>query len=353
MKTRGLHIFLTACVFMCVISCHAPVNVLRNEVSFKHIKEEASLNGSGYCIVLVDDDYDIQYYKSKIIDKNEGNPCLWNFVNVDRPENYWYKWLLGTWKSPFTIIFDNDGQIENIVFGTSEYACKSIESAISSRGKGIIYKNFGFARNSDIPDCIENADEFIYNHLQLISDTACTYCEKYLKADSLAHISGYPFSSYLKLCYGRHIFSKNSIAKMACGFIDKYIGATYSKITYSSLIQRVSEDFLTENSQTLIDTKVRIAKKHYRIGDEVPITVTITNNGEDDISIEKIETTCSCIKMVPENRNYRRIIRPHETINYLFSMELESSGKVYHEIYFYTNSPAPLATAAVKVFFEQ
>ena len=105
---------------MCVISCHAPVNVLRNEVSFKHIKEEASLNGSGYCIVLVDDDYDIQYYKSKIIDKNEGNPCLWNFVNVDRPENYWYKWLLGTWKSPFTIIFDNDGQIENIVFGTSE-----------------------------------------------------------------------------------------------------------------------------------------------------------------------------------------------------------------------------------------
>lgn len=34
-------------------------------------------------------------------------------------------------------------------------------------------------------------------------------------------------------------------------------------------------------------------------------------------------------------------------------MELESSGKVYHEIYFYTNSPAPLATAAVKVFVEQ
>ena len=57
--------------------------------------------------------------------------------------------------------------------------------------------------------------------------------------------------------------------------------------------------------------------------------------------------------MVPENRNYRRVIRPHETINYLFSMELESSGKVYHEIYFYTNSPAPLATAAVKVFVEQ
>ena len=54
---------------MCAVSCHAPVNVLRNEMSFEQIKEEASLNGSGYCIVLVDDDYDIQYYKSQYFGK--------------------------------------------------------------------------------------------------------------------------------------------------------------------------------------------------------------------------------------------------------------------------------------------
>lgn len=336
-------------------ACNIPKERIRYETPFEEIKEEAGQKGKKFCIVLTDSSNIKEYRNTVILAMKHNNQAIWDFINTDNPDNRWYEWLLGTWNSPYTLIFDKNGKLENIVFGISEYACISIESTISPHNEGIRHRNFGFRKNSAIPESIMNVNEFIESHLQLIADTTETYYGKYIKADSLAMISEYPFSEYLKLHYGSHVFSKDSIAKMAHGFIERYLHSSYPKITYSSLIQTISKMFLLENAESPLKLETHIAKGPYHIGDEANITVSVTNNGHENITIEKIETTCGCIKTLPAGRHFRKTIRQNETVNYRFSMELEYSGTIYHEIYFYfhTGNAASLATAGIELNVEQ
>ena len=338
-----------------VSACNTYKNCIGYEIPYGRMKEAARLDDKQFCIVLTDSN-SVEKYKNTIIAGMEDcGRTLWSFINIDNPDNNWYKWLLGVWNSPFTLIFDKNGQLENIVFGISEYACISIESTISPHNGGIPHRNFGFRKNSAIPESIMNVNEFIESHLQLIADTTETYYGKYIKADSLAMISEYPFSEYLKLYYGSHVFSKDSIARMAHGFIERYLHSSYPKMTYSSLIQTISKMFLLENGKSPLKLETHIAKGPYHIGDEANINVSVTNNGHENITIEKIETTCGCIKTIPAGRHFRKTIRRNETVNYRFSMELEYSGTIYHEIYFYfhTGNAASLATARIEVNVEQ
>ena len=336
-------------------ACNIPKERIRYETPFEEIKEEAGQKGKKFCIVLTDSSNIKEYRNTVILAMKHNNQAIWDFINTDNPDNRWYEWLLGTWNSPYTLIFDKNGKLENIVFGISEYACISIESTISPHNEGIRHRNFVFRKNSAIPKSIMNVNEFIESHLQLIADTTETYYGKYIKADSLAMISEYPFSEYLKLHYGSHVFSKDSIAKMAHGFIERYLHSSYPKITYSSLIQTISKMFLLENAESPLKLGTHIAKGPYHIGDEANITVSVTNNGHENITIEKIETTCGCIKTLPAGRHFRKTIRQNETVNYRFSMELEYSGTIYHEIYFYfhTGNAASLATAGIELNVEQ
>jgi|GEM_PF-2790924 hypothetical protein len=340
-----------------VSACNTYKNCIGYEIPYGRMKEAARLDDKQFCIILTDSN-SVEKYKNTIIAGMEDcGRTLWSFINIDNPDNNWYKWLLGVWNSPFTLIFDKNGQLENIVFGISEYARMSIESTVSphNEDEGIRHKNFGFRANSAVPDGIGNANKFIESHLQLIADTTETYYGKFLKADSLAMIAEYPFSEYLKLHYGSHVFSKDSIAKMAHGFIERYLHSSYPKITYSSLIQTISKMFLLENAESPLKLETHIAKGPYHIGDEANITVSVTNNGHENITIEKIETTCGCIKTLPAGRHFRKTIRQNETVNYRFSMELEYSGTIYHEIYFYfhTGNAASLATAGIELNVEQ
>lgn len=338
-----------------VSACNTYKNCIGYEIPYGRMKEAARLDDKQFCIVLTDSN-SVEKYKNTIIAGMEDcGRTLWSFINIDNPDNRWYEWLLGTWNSPYTLIFDKNGKLENIVFGISEYACISIESTISPHNGGIPHRNFGFRKNSAIPESIMNVNEFIESHLQLIADTTETYYGKYIKADSLAMISEYPFSEYLKLYYGSHVFSKDSIARMAHGFIERYLHSSYPKMTYSSLIQTISKMFLLENGKSPLKLETHIEKGPYHIGDEANITVSVTNNGHENITIEKIETTCGCIKTIPAGRHFRKTIRRNETVNYRFSMELEYSGTIYHEIYFYfhTGNAASLATARIEVNVEQ
>lgn len=336
-------------------ACNIPKERIRYETPFEKIKEEAGQKGKKFCIVLTDSSNIKEYRNTVILAMKHDNQAIWDFINTDNPDNRWYKWLLGTRNPPYTLIFDKNGKLENIVFGISEYACISIESTISPHNGGIPHRNFGFRKNSAIPESIMNVNEFIESHLQLIADTTETYYGKYIKADSLAMISEYPFSEYLKLYYGSHVFSKDSIARMAHGFIERYLHSSYPKMTYSSLIQTISKMFLLENGKSPLKLETHIAKGPYHIGDEANINVSVTNNGHENITIEKIETTCGCIKTIPAGRHFRKTIRRNETVNYRFSMELEYSGTIYHEIYFYfhTGNAASLATAGIELNVEQ
>lgn len=350
MKTRGLHIFLTACVFMCAVSCHAPVNVLRNEMSFEQIKEEASMDGSGYCIVLVNNDYDIQYYKSKIIDKNEENPCLWDFVNVDRPENYWYKWALGTGKTPYTLVFTQSGILENIVFGVSDYAYESIIGTISSSDNDVPHINFGFNTNSVITLDDRLANEFVYNIMCLTRDTAGTSFEKYRKADSLSHVYRYPFNDYLRLRYGSEILDKDSQRSMATDFVRRYAEPYYSNI-YSTLLKDVSESILREGKPEPVKIKTYVNSKKYSLADTATIVVSVTNTTRSNIEITKIVSSCDCMEMTGNDSS---VIFPYETVNFVFSMMIEETGEINRDICFFTDiSEMPIAIADFKIHVSQ
>ena len=345
-----LPILLVFPILNLISACDIDKVHIRYEMPYEQMREEAMQEGKKSCIILIDSSDMKEYTNTVIHAMKHSDNVLWNFIDINSIDNYWYKWLLGTFKSPFTLIFDKDGQIENIVFGTSEYACTSIESTISPCSEGIIRKNFGFDKNSVIPDRILSANDFIESHMQLIADTSETYYGKYLKADSLAMISGYPFSEYLKLYYGSHVFSRDSIANMANCFIKRYLRSSYTNMIYSSLIQTISKMFLLENAQSPLKVETHIAKGPYHIGDTIKIVISITNTSDTEITIKQILTSCNCIE---SENNHILSIMPHETLNYIFNMNIYQTGRIYQEINFITDSCMPLVTGHINIFVKQ
>ena len=107
-------------------ACNIPKERIRYETPFEKMKEEAGQKGKKFCIVLTDSSDIKEYRNTVVLAMKHNNQAIWDFINTDNPDNRWYEWLLGTWNSPYTLIFDKNGKLENIVFSISENLFKFI-----------------------------------------------------------------------------------------------------------------------------------------------------------------------------------------------------------------------------------
>ncbi|HIZ86375.1 MAG TPA: hypothetical protein IAC04_07785 [Candidatus Coprenecus stercoravium] len=332
------------------VSCHTRMNDLVNEFSLEQVKE-LSHGNSPFCIVLIDDNYDRQQYERKIIFHNKSSRCMWKFVNINNPENYWYKWVLGISKVPFTLVFDQNGILTDMVYGVSEYAMESVIGAISSsESENIPYKNFGFSANSVLVVSESgNEEDCVHAIMCLLEDTLSSFHERFLKADSLSSCCESPFINYLKLRYGAEILGKDTIDFMAADFIDKYATDLHYLDIYSDLIQNVSKTMLYAGLPSPIEVKVHNVDRTYNPFDTAKIVVSVTNTTDTDIEIKKVIKRCDCIG---QEGDYS-VVFAHETVNYVFSTIADNIGKFNHKIYFFTDSKMPLAVADFKINVSQ
>ncbi|ADV42478.1 DUF1573 domain-containing protein [Bacteroides helcogenes] len=300
---------------------------------YNAIKEKASAYKAGFNIILVDSNYDLQKYKDKIIHPNETKKTLWNFINVGIPQNHWYKHLLGTEKVPFTLSFNDTGNLVNIVFGISKYADESINFTVApTTANGLSYTNFGFKENSVITAKGTKICSLIQQIIDIRQNTLLTDKEKYNSLNHLMKDTVYPYGLYLKFKYTISFAPKDSTLTLAKEFLTRYSDRQYAPI-FKPLIQE-AYNFLNPQRKTALQITTNLNKQYYHKGDTIRISVKITNRSSSTIPITSIEPSCDCIKSIP---GYDSQILPHRSTEYHFLMKAEDKGELYREIYFNTN----------------
>jgi len=313
------------------------------DLTYNQIKERAQLSDREFCIIIYNEDYDLNLYKAKIISPEIRNKVLWNFVNTDFHQHSWYKYLLGSEKVPFTLLFDRTGHLKNIVYGISRYSHESIKSTILFPQRNIKYKNFGFNENSIININYYSIDSYIDEIINICHDSTYTNVQRHDKLNHSISKFEYPYNLFLKLCLDTLELQKDSIAILANKMFRKFANAHYSAI-YKPLFKEISDR--TTTGKTPLFISIPQDGKHYPIESLINITAKVTNITADTIKITKIEPSCNCITLTDTQTN---AIPPFSTLEYKFLMEADMSGELFREIYFHTDSCVPLIIAEFKI----
>lgn len=148
MRANNHHLTFILATLLCVLtSCYHTWDNVYFNIDYPEIKEQAKTRKQPFCIVLTDSTYNSKLYFQKI--KQTQDKAIWNFINTELPQNHWYQHLIGSQKRPFTLVFNKEGKLVNIVYGVSHYAIQSVESSITTP-QNISYLFFGFASNSTL-----------------------------------------------------------------------------------------------------------------------------------------------------------------------------------------------------------
>lgn len=319
------------------------------DFEYQQIKEIASSSGKYFCIILVDSTFNISSYKKKISSAESTQYTIWNFVNIQTSQHSWYKYLLGSEKTPFTLVFNPNGKLRNIVYGISKYAFESIESSLRPISQKTCYEHFGFLENSAIPISPQKINSFFDRMIKIKSSSNNNEKSYYDSLTTSIKDLEYPYNLYLKINYERRHLHNDSSILHAKELLNKY-GNTYYASIFKSLFLDINEQI---NQCVNITNKLQISVSpssyNCHINDTLKIKVQATNNTQSAIEIRKIEPSCNCIT---QTGTFSMAIPPKQIVEYEFYLIPEEKGEIYREIYFHTNSDLPVAIAEFKVFVE-
>lgn len=351
MKAKTI-VILPALVITCIafLSGCFPSEKEKNifyEMSYQQITEESQSRQKGFCLILTDSNFDCNKYQKKIISTELKDKVLWNFVNTDKESNHWYKYLLGSEKTPFTMVFNDKGKLINIVFGVSSFSYCSIASAISTCSpEEIRYKNFGFAENSVLATDNLDINTFLNDLIQIHQDQSNAASLKCEKIKESIKEQEYPYNLFLQIQHSLSFMPKDSVNHLAERLIRKYTNAYYSP-TFKPLLT-TTKIILNQDKNEPLHLKVQIPDNHtFCIGDNIQITVKASNLTQDSLRLIRIEPSCNCITMKDAPW---RVLPPSSTTEYNFQMKAEETGELYREIYFETDTDIPLTVADFKLF---
>lgn len=336
---------LCSCLFC---GCHdESKNNVFYDWEYLSIKEKSISEKRIFCIVLVDSAFDVSKYLEKMKRTDFFPSFTWYIVNTDVKENNWYKYLLGSSKSPFTLQFDTCGNLRNITYGISRFSLQSLDESLTSSDKDVVvYRNFGFLENSAIH--ANSSDVHLQiNHLLKLKDflsdsTGCNIdTDTIMKDMTLA----YPYSEYLKIQCDKRFHRNDSAILRGKEFLEHYGNASYGN-TYGSLLAEVRH--LVEEL-TFVGGMVATADSETyccTLGDTLNIQIRLTNQTHSPVEISSIEPSCHCIQIsgFPKEQ-----ILPGESKIYDFFFIPDSEGHFYREIYFHSNGDLPVTIASFQI----
>lgn len=305
--------------------------------TYEELMSHAIDQNSKFCIVLIDEKFQIDKYVNKVIINPYKNRALWTFIDVNNKANEWFKFLLGTSKTPFTLIFNENGKLENVTYGISKYACISIWNSLSTKESTNTFKNFGFLENSVIDSNTTNITEQLNNIIRIRNDSDLTDEERLCLLNSLIKNIDYPYSHYLKILALFNQSKKDSLNMMINSFIHNYSNSFYISI-YAPLFEQLNN--LKDKSVNCSELKIQtwLNNTQYQVSDTIKIEVCLSNKTTENIIINRIEPSCNCIKIADQKNT---VISPNKSHTFKFYMIADEIGSIYREIYFYTNTCVP------------
>lgn len=318
-----------------------------SNLSFPTAIDMAAKDKKHFCIVLVDSTCDIKQYKDKVSRADISHPVIWNYVNIGLRNNLWYTYLIGSNKTPFTLVFNAEGNLQNIVYGISQYAIKSIKFSIDSIGTNPL-QDFGFIENS-LLRMSQNCHDILTQIIHISMKYPHLSENNYRQLTTSIHKQRYPYNTFLKIYYDKEITKTSNDNSVLKNWIMEYGRPPYSTIYYG-LISKITSILSEEEGSQLI---LQPTSENYDclLNDSLHFSIKAINLSADTIHIQSIEPSCYCVKLL--DNNWSKHILPKQSVEYHFLFIPDKEESVYREISFLSNANIPIGNVGITIHVKQ
>lgn len=314
-----------------ICGCHENTqSVFFVEESISHIDSIAH-NKNFYGLLLTDtsqcDFNKCKSYLSSLGIKNEKT--FFDIIDINSPVNKWFVELIFPDFVPILCCFDKKGKIIDIIPGmtreSSNYSSECFNEGIQT---AFPYRNVFHLNKKELITKFNTILEY---------KNRITKEEKSLDSESIINVLDYPYTHHLLLekaikekdFLSLHEISKNLLAHESSFTIPLY------KEVFVKAKQALNPSYNYEDRAKISTSKDTIYILNAEKGKDSLFDIYIKNKGNDTLKIEKIKTSCSCLSLA-QNHTATQIL-PHDSINIKIVFSPDVIGKIYREIYFYSN----------------
>lgn len=332
---------LKACLILLLLcSCSSQPSTHYTNLPFDRLHDEAVKSSVPvYCLVLIDDDSQISFYKDKI-ETEKNKRAIWNFCNTNDICNKWYTYIVGNNKRPLTILFNQHDEIINIVFGTSKYAKCSIQSSINSTGESIDYPQFGYVY---FDPSLKEPNRYLTKLFSIQKRMNERADSKSIQEELNTLLTWYkhPYTCYLQIKSIQASSTNGDTKEIQTSIRQWYNNKNMSHIYGKDFLSTCQIDSC---SQLILSTQ--LDKESYTVGDRASIWITLQNTTNKELCIKEIDPSCDCMIPIGEQS---KVIRAQGNAVYHFEMEMDKAGEIYREISFYLEQGAAIYTAEIQI----
>ena len=317
-----------------LISCsNESEDIIYNNETFQDIVSIANRKNKAFCIVLIDSTQNsTQKHCFNIRSKKRiADNAIYNIVDINFSPHEWYmKWVYPM-SLPLTCIFSKDGLLVDLIPGATKETFLYTKEAISNmKMTKYHYPNrFNLTKQRVIPllnqilKCKTDLERGIYT--STILDNSI---------DSLK----YPFPYYLKIV--GELMENDTIESRLIAKSMLELENPYSLELFRNEFI-VAKSTLYPNFNINDEPNIRVDKNviylaDCRLGEEIPITVLIYNDGNRPLDVLGIFTSCSCLKQINYTEKFTVSSKDSTVVNFKF--KAGEQGEAIRDIFIASNA---------------
>ncbi|WP_333625757.1 DUF1573 domain-containing protein [Sphingobacterium siyangense] len=321
--------FLLLSVIFILICCRNKSNEIYQNKTDNFIDSLAVSEGKAYCVILIDTS---RYLSKEYINSLNSNlqyiseKAIINIIDVSEDNYIEYLKLLQPKSLPLACIFNKKGELFDLIPGYSKESFLYINEAVSHlKTTDYHWPNlFGTNKTKVLP--VLSA---IFNNRKILLNPN----SKIDKFVTIPNSVEYPFSVYVNLLIAKS--EKDSL-------LIKQQAKKLLKLKNSMALQLYKNEFIeaekvldlnfdvNEQANIRVETK-NIKLENCRINQSYPIDIVINNDGSKPLRLEKIWNSCSCVRLLGEDKNI--VVKGKTSYIAKFEFTPLDIGEVYRDIY--------------------
>lgn len=327
------------------ISCkRKEIIILSNKamIDIQHIAQQKNIS---YCVVIVEpSSRATEKYKEWLKNHPNLNGSIFNFVDINLPQNNWYKQCLLPMVYPLTCVFAPSGELLDIINGSTFESFSFLTQVIKEK-KACLENDVANNFNLNKKDVIYAINKIIKCKISL--DKGENIQEQILKTLNFIE---YPYNLGLKLqnelLY--HLDTKKTAAQLLT------YKNTNNILIYSDLFL-VAQQIITPNYNQNTAPSIYLNSDTFYInscvlGQVYKFELNIKNPGKFPLTIFDIASGCGCLKFVGEKKN---ILPAGHKLCLPFELKPDVSGEIERNVYIISDAIDPLKQVNIKAFVKE
>ena len=330
--TRHYVLYILIMLSVIFVSCQRS-NMINYGVSYERMCDIGKDKSESFCIVLYDstsftsEDYIEKY--ARLISRADN--MIVDFIEVSSENNDWYVKMLRPEVLPLTCVFDSGGILVDLIPGSSSESMKYV-SQVLEFGEPTTEFHYNGLYGEDKLNKIRLFRKIIRIRKDLESGK-----DIQMSVDSLQE-DMYPYLLYLEL--KNQISLKDSTEAQSTAERLLEFNSAGDLVTYEDELF-YAQQILDPGYDSLSAPKIQIEPMSISldsciIGESVPVILKVANVGHRLLKISDIITSCSCIQLMSDIKDYD--IYPGDSAYVGFYFLPDQEGSIKRDVFIASNS---------------